>query len=227
MKKFLDLLLSFIYPNKCISCGAIIDEGLNFCDYCISKLHRTEMDNFCTVCGNPKDKCKCKYAVYRFKASVAPFLNKDSAKAALYAYKFAAKFRNLGFFADQMANCAKEFYNEIEFDYICYVPTSYKSIYKYGFDHNKSLAKEISKRLNVPVSNALKCRLFRRSQHNSNYEQRKKNVIGKYYSKCDLSGANILLIDDIKTTGSSLDECTKELLFSSAENVYCLTALIS
>ncbi len=228
MKKFFRIILSLIYPNKCISCGAIIEEDLDFCDCCLCKLHRIKQDNFCTVCGNPKDRCKCKYVIYRFKEAVAPFQNKDSAQAALYAYKFAYKLKNLDFFVDEMVNSAKEFYSEIKFNYICYVPTSFRSIYKYGFDHNRSLAKEISKRLNIPIKhNALKCRLFKHSQHNSNYGQRKKNVIGKYYSKCDLKCANILLIDDIKTTGSSLDECAKELMFANAENVYCLTALIS
>lgn len=228
MKKLFKLILCIIYPNKCMSCGVIIEEGLNFCENCLSKLHRIDPEKFCTVCGCDRDKCKCKYSVYRFKAAISPFKNKDSAQAALYAYKFAGKLRNISFFADEMVKTANTLYKDVIFDYICYVPTSFTSVKKYGFNHNRTLALEVAKRIGITLKhNALKCRPFRRHQHNSSSQQRKKNVIGKYYSKCNLSDAKILLIDDIKTTGSSLDECTKELLFAGADSVYCLTALCS
>ena len=57
-------------------------------------------------------------------------------------------------------------------------------------------------------------------------KERFENVKGKFRSTKKCIG-NILLVDDIKTTGATLEECSKQLLSSGADSVYCVTGLIT
>lgn len=56
---------------------------------------------------------------------------------------------------------------------------------------------------------------------------RLKNVKNKYYAQNKISGGNVLLFDDIATTGATLDECAKQLLIAGADRVYCISVLQS
>ena len=58
-------------------------------------------------------------------------------------------------------------------------------------------------------------------------KQRLENVKNMYVATKNLRGKSILLVDDIKTTGATLNECTLQLLSAGADCVYCVTALIS
>ena len=64
-----------------------------------------------------------------------------------------------------------------------------------------------------------------KKQHRSSIKERLSNVDGKYCATRRISTANVLLIDDIKTTGATLDECAKQLLFAGADSVYCVSVL--
>ena len=56
-------------------------------------------------------------------------------------------------------------------------------------------------------------------------KERFKNVKGMYKTNYKVTGKTILLVDDIKTTGASFDECAKQLLLAGADNVYCVSAV--
>ena len=64
-----------------------------------------------------------------------------------------------------------------------------------------------------------------KKQHKSSIKERLLNTEGKYKCNYRIDNKNVLLIDDIKTTGATLDECAKELLFAGANSVYCITVL--
>jgi len=223
----LNQLFSFIYPNTCLACGEIITEGEYFCDYCYEFLERTDADKQCLKCGLPKGKCDCNKEVYSFDGIIAPFYNTGGAQSAMYAFKFNRRRYVSVFFAQQMALRLKYVCKDTDFDGICYVPLSKKSYRKRGFNQSKEIAMHMSEILNIPLlSNQLGCRKKRKSQHKTAAEKRKENVKGVYYPLKKSSG-RILLVDDIKTTGATLNECTKQLLSSGAASVYCITGLIT
>ena len=64
-------------------------------------------------------------------------------------------------------------------------------------------------------------------QHILDASQRRRNVKGVYEATKNLDGKTVLLVDDIKTTGSTLNECAKQLRLKGAKEVYCLVGLIS
>lgn len=227
MKKDNELIKNFIfaiYPNKCICCGEIITEGIHLCENCNNNIERLNLDDICLNCGLEKCDCECKYSIYRFRSLVGVFKNCGLARKAYYSYKFAKKECYSYFFAEEMCNAVNKCYNDVKFDIICTVPQHKK----HSYDHSGYITEKISQKLDVPfLKNLLICVKKSKSQHKSTIKERLSNVNNKYKTTRRIDGMNVLLIDDIKTTGATLDECAKILLFAGAENVYCACALVT
>ncbi len=222
IKKFFDSQLSAIYPKKCICCSELIDENSFLCSKCNGLIERNNIDNICLACGFEKENCVCKYNVYRFDSLVCVFKNDGFAQRAYYGYKFNKKQHYANFFALEMCSAIKKCYDDINFDFICSVPPARR----YDYDHSGYIAKKISVYLNLPyVNNILSCAKRTKKQHKSTIKERLINTEGKYKHNFLVKNANILLIDDIKTTGATLDECAKELLYAGANSVYCAAVL--
>ncbi len=222
VKKFLNVLLTAIYPNKCICCSQIINEDRFLCEKCDLLIERNNLDDLCFCCGFEHKDCVCKYNVYRFHSLICLFKNVGFARSAYYAYKFSKKQHYVKFFAYEMCNAVLKYYKDVHFDYICCVPATNR----YGYDHSGYIAKEMSKILNIPYANGiLSCDKKTKKQHRSTIRERIENTDGKYKFNYKLENACVLLVDDIKTTGATIDECAKMLLYAGADNVYCITTL--
>lgn len=230
LKKFIHKLyveiLELLYPNKCSLCSEIIASDEDICDVCRRKIVYFDPNKRCKKCGLDKNDCMCQKYVFHFESLICSMKYIDPARHGMITYKLGARMHCSMFFARRMAMAVVNEYRDIKFDALCHVPTSFESRLKNGFDHNKMLCKELARLLDIPfVSRALRCRLFSKHQHGNSYEQRFLNVKNKYYSTMRLDGKIVLLADDVKTTGASLDECARQLLMAGAKRVYCVTAL--
>lgn len=100
-----------------------------------------------------------------------------------------------------------------------------------GFNQAELLARGVSGLTDIPFSDMLVKTIETKQQHNLKEFERSGNVLGAFDIKEEclplLKGARVLLCDDVKTTGSTLNECAKTLLISGAEEVMCLTACIA
>lgn len=219
--------ISAFYPNTCIGCGAIIDDGEHLCEYCYEMIPRVSLDKICTRCGLPKKLCECKNRVFYYNGCVSPFYKDGAAQEAMYGFKFARKTANAKYFSEQMSLSVKMVFSDIRFDAVTFVPMTWIKSLRRGFNQSYVLAKQIAEILNLPIiDNALTCKYKMVSQHDLPLKERFKNVEGLYSSKRKVRG-NILLIDDIKTTGATLNECSKQLILSGADKIYCVTGLIT
>jgi ComF family protein len=228
IKKIIGCVLDTVFPNKCIGCDRIISKNESLCEFCLENLEKTNFDNRCKVCGNIKSDCKCKYHVYHFTAATAPFYNDGVSQKIMYAFKFNRKMHFAKFIAERMAISVKNDFYGMEFDCVVYVPLNLKRELKRGYNQSRELAKELSHILNLPlVENALGCNEKRLPQNKTKGKERFENVKGMYYPNISLRGRRVLLVDDIKTTGATLDECAKALFKAGADDVYCVTGLIS
>lgn len=222
IKQIFKTIISSVYPNKCVCCGEILDESSYICNNCNNNVERINHNDVCLACGHENDECVCKHNIFRFNSLVCAFKNTGLARNAYYSYKFGKKQHYAEFFADEICNAINKCYSDINFDVICAVP----SFQRLGYDHSGYIAKAVSKKLNLPFGEKmLSCIKRGKKQHKSTIKERLHNVDGKYGVNCAVKNKNILLIDDIKTTGATLDECAKVLLFAGADNVYCATAL--
>ena len=222
IRKLFNSFKTSLYPNKCVCCGEFIDEDKYICADCDKILERNNFEKLCLNCGLEKEKCVCKYNVYRFNALVCVYKNEGLAQNTYYKYKFGRRQFYAKFFASEMVSAINICFSNINFDYVCSVP-SYK---KFTYKHCDYIAEEISKNLNVPFArNFLSCIKRVKKQHQSTIKERVANVDNKYICNYRIDGARILLVDDIKTTGATLDECAKVLLFAGAESVHCISVL--
>lgn len=226
-KNFIWDIIKMLFPNTCLGCEEIIPEGEFFCDYCFEMLERCNLEKLCLKCGQEKKNCQCDTRVFSFDGIVAPFYNVGCAQNAMYTMKFGKRKSIADLFAKQMALAVKYTFYDTKFDGICYVPLSIKSLRKRGFNQSREIAAIISKILDIPlIENQLMCCDKKKPQHKVNLDERFKNVKGVYVNCMDIKG-KILLVDDIKTTGATLDECSKKLLSGGADAVYCTVGLIT
>ena len=227
-KGILEIFLDAIYPNRCVGCGEIIPKDDGFCDYCFEMLSKTAGDKRCKVCGSRKKDCLCHYRVFHFTSATAPYYNEGVAKKAMWDFKFRRKIQFGRIFARQMALAVKTDFYGVDFDTVVYVPMPLKKRLKRGYNQSRELAVKVAEILNITlVENALGCNNKRYIQHKTHFKERFQNVKGVYYPNVSLKGRTVLLVDDIKTTGATLDECARALLKAGAIEVYCITGLIS
>ena len=112
--KVFKVIVNALFPNKCISCGEIIQSEDFVCEYCLEMMKDVDLFKICASCGLPKKECQCKLRVFHYAGAVAPFENIGTAKKAMYRYQFARITQGANFFAFEMAktvqtqrNCLK------------------------------------------------------------------------------------------------------------------------
>lgn len=225
--KLFDLFAELLYPPRCIVCDEpIFSEG--YCRRCKNMIETIPYET-CFCCGLEPKNCECKRFIYHFDGFSSPFYNKDYAQQAVYNLKFNEKFSCVNTFADEMANRAAKVFGIENIDVVCCVPLSKSSLLYRGFNQSELFAVRISEKLNKKFKPGL---LYKKpsvkTQHDiRTIRDRFFNVRGGFGVSENIKGKNVLLVDDIKTTGASLDECARQLKFSGADKVYCVTALVS
>ena len=230
MKSFLTDFLYLFYPKRCIVCGDIVHSTVDLCEDCERGLKPITVKT-CKKCGNPKKLCCCKRYVYHFRGISSPYLNEGSAQKAVYFYKFGGNKDSAKFFGKIMAERFINDFPDVVIDCVTSVPRNRKKRQDkdntlWRFDHSERLAKCVARELSVPYKSLLIKHKSNKVQHLLSGKERFQNVKGVYKAKQN-NFVNVLLIDDIKTTGATLDECSRMLMLAGTENVYCATAVIS
>lgn len=222
-KGIIRYVLWLIFPQRCCCCNKIIYRDRYLCDECSYKIER--VDKLCTVCGCDLKCCQCRRFAYRFRASVSPFDTGEYSMKAVGNLKFRNNLCIADFFSEEIVKQIEKYYDGIHFDAIFAVPMHNVKRRIKGYNQSEVIARKIGKRLNIKYCNSLVKYNKNNVQHKLKKEERFKNVQNTYKCKEVLNFKNVLLIDDIKTTGATLNECTKQLMYAGVQNVYCATAL--
>lgn len=208
----LEWVLDLLYPPKCPFCQHILDEPRSpLCRSCMTKLpwlqgaHSQRKIDFAEGCVSP----------LRYEGAV---------REAIHRYKFsniAAYGQPLGIL---MAQCVQD-HPEIQVDMVTWTPLSRKRRWERGFDQAELLANSLGHELGLPVQGTLK--KVRHTSRQSTLEeesQRRANVRGAYALRkhTQVKGKHILLVDDVVTSGATLEECAAMLRLAGAERIWCV-----
>ena len=195
IKKFLKSF--FFNENYCFFCKENIIKNSYLCEECISKIRKYDKDIF----NDYGEECFKKDIIFYYSGMLKTKIKEFKFENGVYSKKPFGKLI--------YENLDKSLLDKM--DYIAYVPSSKKKIRKRGYNHSKLLAEEISKYSNIPLFDNLHKIKNTKSQHFLSLEERSLNLKNSFMVNCDLKGKNILLIDDIHTSGATIDECYKEL----------------
>lgn len=226
--RIVDKIFSLIYPNRCPCCNKL-SETNEPCEKCAVMLTDCEIiGKVCRHCGLPKANCQCNKYHYLFDGVTAPFINGGIAQEGFYSFKFSYSPQSAEFFSHHMAESFKSRFCDINPDILCVVPSLRSDELSKNYEPNKLLAKRLSRELSIPLNVKLIKKVRKtEKQHKLSHDKRLLNVKGAYKVTKRLDGKTVLLLDDIKTTGYTLNECAKQLRMAGAERVYCVTALIT
>lgn len=226
--KIKDFILWLVLTKRCRYCNTLITKDEDLCGDCRENLPRISGEK-CRFCGAAKERCTCKKHRMKFDGITSPFYYESGIKESLKLLKFNGKSHLANALAQDVAKCIQKDFDGIDFDFICFVPFSNLQKLDRNYNQSELLAEKVSKILNVPVKNALVKLFDVKTQHDMANQQRKGNVHGIYDVKYgfDVKGKTILLIDDIMTTGETLNNCAVILKIRGAEKVYCATAAIT
>lgn len=225
-------LMELLFPSRCIGCGRPEPEGL--CACCRERFLRIGKD-VCPRCGRDDALCICKDDIYRrfiprgypqYQQLTAPYYYDERMKKCIDLFKFHGQKIHARWMGREMARKIREQMNIELLDGIVPVPLYHDRLRERGYNQAELLAQEISRELSLPVLSVL-VKVRDNVQHMLNRQQRWKNAIGGYEATEEVVGLRLLLIDDISTTGATLNGCGQALYRMGANAVVCCTLALT
>ena len=226
-------LLDLLFPRHCVRCGAM---GEFICDLCSAGMMLANGER-CPVCwsGFTGESClRCPYvrpafeaarSVFVYDSELVPVYEHDGAvRAAVHALKY----RGLSSLAPAMAAPMAKFLTEWAptVDVIVPVPLFGMRRRIRGYNQSELLAGEISRRTGLPVDGRalVRARSTPPQVRQIGYDGRLANMADAFAAgRRSVAGSNVLLVDDVMTTGATLGACARVLLDAGAGQVFALT----
>ena len=211
------------FPHHCFLCNEVIYPHQRLCASCVDKAPYV-LPPVCERCGRGVGQCRCGKRRRTFERCISPFYHKDAAQNGIYTLKHQGYDVTVAGFADEMAEVVRREYGGIAFDFVTAVPMHKKDLLGRGFDQAEKLAKALAERLCLPYVTALMKITATAPQKELTAVERSGNLLGVFDVCAPVSGETVLLVDDVITTGTTLDECAKMLKIFGADEVYAVTA---
>lgn len=224
--------VNLVYPLACAGCGRELDalNKTSVCGSCLGSIRRIPEPR-CVKCGRPVDrtglKCReCKKTRFRFKRAFSACVYDGAVKELIHQFKYAPRPSLAGLLSGLMIDFLNENRGCMDgIDVLTFVPLERRRLISRGFNQSQALAIKISEEFCLPLADTLEKTAVTRNQNELSREERLDNLKGAFRAKerIGVGGLKILLIDDVMTTGATLDECSKALLEKGALEVRCFT----
>lgn len=228
---FAQVALNALFPPQCMACNALVKNHGTVCQECFGQLHfiTTPM---CAHCGFPFEYdlgegalCgECIDELPAYDSAYSAFIFDDTSKALLHKLKFEDQIHLARIFADWLMRHMPP----VDVDMVMPVPLSRKRLFSRRYNQSALVAKQLAKRLEISYQPTM----LRRIRHTTpqtglTRAQRLDNVHGAFAispaARASLHGKSILLLDDVMTTGATIEACTDALKKAGAGKVHVVT----
>ena len=231
-------LLDFIYPARCQICECGLTHGRHLCPACTGKLPRIEAP-YCERCGEAYDGqinapfiCpNCHQLKFSFEFALAALHSEGEGRHLIHDFKYLRQI-HLGAELARLAELAladPRFAPYQTSGLLVPVPLFWKRKRKRQFNQSEQIAKHLSERTNIPTHNILNRIRNTKTQTRFSRAKRLKNLKNAFAINRSTSpliqDKPIILIDDVFTTGSTANECSRILIENGASKVAILTVL--
>ena len=230
-------LIDIIYPPRCHVCSNFLrdDSGRQtafFCRACFADFTQITSP-LCPICCTPfpsdtQEDHPCEDCLREspfFEAIYARYLYKGAVMEAVHQFKYRAK----SFLADSLGPLLSQFAEglAVKSDNLLTIPVPLhpKRLRERGFNQSLLLARHVAGLLDTQLDFlSLRRVKYTLPQTSLGKEARRKNVRGAFRveNPAAVKGASVLLVDDVATTGNTLNECARVLTRSGCKNVICL-----
>ncbi len=234
--RIIDLALGILYPKRCVACDKVllkIEKEVGFCRHCQPKI-RLAGDTACMKCGAPltdsrKEYCStCSKIHHYYNQNKAIYVYENEMRNAMYRFKYSNKRCYGKVFAAHAAKMYGGWIKKNKIEAIIPVPMYKKKEKRRGYNQAEVFAKALSKETGLPLAN----KIIRRDSDTVVMKQlnglkRKKNLLNAFSLQENVvQFRKVLIVDDIYTTGTTLDEVTKVLKKGGTKEVFGMTVCI-
>jgi ComF family protein len=237
-KTFFNDLINFVFASNCRVCKNLLLslEEKYICKDCFSKIGFIKPP-YCDRCGKilvesfkgiEKPICRdCLIIKRHFYKARAVSIYEGVLREGIHILKFEKKIGIHKPLGDLLVNYLSIQQKDLigRIDFVIPVPLHRKRLKARGFNQAQLLCHYIERHFNLPINLDLKRIRYATPQMNLGMQERLQNIKGAFEvrNKSTISGKHILLVDDIFTTGATVDECSKVLLKAGAKQVEVLT----
>lgn len=235
----LQSILEILYPVRCPVCGEIVlPKGGRICSPCRDKLDIIREPR-CKKCSKPieaeeKEYCRdCEQKNYHFIKGYSVWIYDAVMKKSISDFKYRNKKEYAGFYIAETVRLYGKSINKLAPDVLVPVPVHHAKYRERGYNQADILARRIGKELDLPVLSHLLVRNRKTlPQKQLNDKERLRNLKeafqfnGKLAERFHKGIDKVLLVDDIYTTGSTIEACTNILLEHGIKEVYFITLCI-
>ena len=218
--------LDLVLPVHCLGCGR---QGGIICPACVPTLVPLEAP-FCDICAGPGVVGLCRNCREQRRSSSmylsgvrSPFLMEGLVREAVHYFKY----RNYRVAAPRLGSLMAAYLAEhpLPGDVLVPVPLHPRKLRERGYNQAELLASELGKTVGLPVERKLLTRTRNSAPQagTANVSLRRANTAGAFECREGLAGTACVLVDDVCTTGSTLNACAEALVAAGASSVWALT----
>ena len=221
-------LIDLLYPRRCPVCHDIVSvRGERICPECRGRFQPVE-EPVCLKCGRgltseEEEYCRsCRQKPGDFHASTAAFYYDETARNSVMKFKYEGRREYADYYVEALLRHRKEQLLRWKPQLILPVPIHSSRRRERGFNQAEELARRLGKELGLPV----RTDILKRSRRTADQKElsaadRRKNLQNAFSVSVPLTGLRrVLLVDDVYTTGSTLNACARALRAAGAERVY-------
>lgn len=229
----MNFIKELVYPGRCAICDDLLLPGTErVCKGCRNR-PRYVKEPSCRKCGKPLRSMEAEYCRdcmekrHYFKEGAALFVY-PSVKESLYRFKYEGRQEYGEYYGKQVKLHLSEKLRRWKAEALIPVPLHKKRQKKRGYNQAAVLARAISKETGIPVYEDFARRIKNTVPQKELNGQARENNLKKAFKICqnDVKLKTIIIIDDIYTTGSTMDALALECKKAGIETVYCISLAI-